>query len=144
MIISRELINPNIIINGTSYEKICHRINKFKHMFLDKGMNQNDSISVTTLNCPNDYYAALFAAWELGFKVITCSDRILKTKKDAKHMLDAVQYMITIHSKWFRGYQEFCVHDLNKPLDPNNSGGLTRMDLKDGLYADVINLYNQI
>mgnify|MGYP003325120166 FL=1 len=58
MIISRELINPNIIINGTSYEKICHRINKFKHMIHDKGMNQNDSISVTTLNCPNDYYAA--------------------------------------------------------------------------------------
>ena len=142
MIISRELINPNIIINGMTYEKICHRINKFKHMFLDRGMNQNDSITVTTLNCSTDYYAALFAAWELGMKVITCSDRILKTRKDAKHMLDAVEYMITTISKAFRGYQEFCVHDLNKPLDPNNSGGLTRMDLKDGLYADVINLYN--
>ena len=90
MIISRELINPNIVINGMTYEKICHRINKFKHMFLDRGMKQHDSISVTTLNCPNDYYV-LFAAWELGFKVITCSDRILKTRKDAKHMLDAVK-----------------------------------------------------
>ena len=50
--------------------------------------------------------------------------------------------MITIHSKKFTAYQEFCVHDLNRPLDPNNSGGLTRMDLKDGLYADVVNLYS--
>ena len=142
MIISRELINPNIIINGTSYEKICHRINKFKHMYLDKGIKKNDSISVTTLNCPTDYYAALFAAWELGLKVITISDRILETKKNTKHMVGASQYMITILSKHFRGYQEFCVHDLNKPLDPNNSGGLTRMDLKDGLYAEIVNLYS--
>lgn len=142
MIISRELINPNIIINGTSYEKICHRINKFKHMYLDKGIKKNDSISVTTLNCPTDYYAALFAAWELGLKVITISDRILKTRKNTKHMVGASQYMITILSKHFRGYQEFCVHDLNKPLDPNNSGGLTRMDLKDGLYAEIVNLYS--
>ena len=81
MIISRELINPNIIINGTSYERICQRINKFKHMYLDKGIKQHDSISVTTLNCPNDYYAALFAAWELGIQVITCSI-------DGRYMLD--------------------------------------------------------
>ena len=55
MIISRELINPNIIINGMTYEKICHRINKFKHMFLDRGMNKHDSITVTTLNCSTDW-----------------------------------------------------------------------------------------
>ena len=142
MIISRELINPNIVINGTSYEKICHRINKFKHMYLDKGVKQHDSISVTTLNCPNDYYAALFAAWELGIQVITCSDRILKTREDAKHMLDGVKHLVDVLSKNFTAYREFCVHDLNRPLDPNNSGGLTRMDLKDGLYAEVVNLYS--
>ena len=142
MIISRELINPNIIINGMTYEKICHRINKFKHMFLDRGMNQNDSITVTTLNCSTDYYAALFAAWELGMKVITSSDKTLKSKKDTQHMLDTCKYMITTVSKAFRGYQEFCVHDLNRPLDPNNSGGLTRMDLKDGLYGEIVKLYS--
>ena len=70
MIISRELINPNIVINGMTYEKICHRINKFKHMFLDRGMKQHDSISVTTLNCPNDYYAACLRHGNLDLKLL--------------------------------------------------------------------------
>ena len=52
-------------------------------MYLDRGVKQHDSISVTTLNCSNDYYA-LFAAWELGIQVITCSDRNIKNKKRCK------------------------------------------------------------
>ena len=30
------------------------------------------------------------------------------------------------------------VHDFHKPIDPNNSGGLTRMDLKNGLFQKLI------
>ena len=74
----------------------------------------------------------------LASQVITCSDRILKTREDAKHMLDAVKYLVDVLSKNFTAYQEFCVHDLNKPLDPNNSFHR----LKNLKYFMLTNLYS--
>ena len=33
------------------------------------------------------------------------------------------------------------IHDLYRPIDPNKSGGMTRMDLKDGLYRKILEKY---
>ena len=60
---------------------------------------------------------------------------------------DSLAHMNKVVSENFTNYKNrtfltaFTIHDLYKPIDPNNSGGLTRMDLKDGLFRKILEGY---
>ena len=49
--ITRELINLDFyhVTEGMDYTTLCKRINKFKHLFLSKGMQKGDNVSIGTL-----------------------------------------------------------------------------------------------
>ena len=68
--ITRELINPNFyhVTENMDYATLCKRINKFKHLFLSKGLKKGDNISVGTLTGNTNMIAGHFAVWELGLK----------------------------------------------------------------------------
>ena len=141
MIISRKLINPNFyhVTENVDYKTLCKKINKFKHLFLSKGATKEDNISVGTLTADTDTIACYFAIWELGMSLALVEVSAFSS--------DSLAHMNKVVSENFTNYKNrtfltaFTIHDLYKPIDPNNSGGLTRMDLKDGLFRKFLEGY---
>ena len=141
MIISRKLINPNFyhVTENVDYKTLCKKINKFKHLFLSKGATKEDNISVGTLTADTDTIACYFAIWELGMSLALVEVSAFSS--------DSLAHMNKVVSENFTNYKNrtfltaFTIHDLYKPIDPNNSGGLTRMDLKDGLFRKILEKY---
>tara|TARA_B100000282_G_scaffold164864_1_gene119314 strand:- start:25 stop:1002 length:978 start_codon:yes stop_codon:yes gene_type:complete len=148
--ITRELINPNFyhVTENVDYKTLCKKINKFKHLFLSKGATKEDNIGTGTLTADTDTIACYFAAWELGMTLFLTNDEVL-AKEHSKELLymDSLVYMNKIISENFTNYNNrtylssFMIHDLYRPIDPNKSGGMTRMDLKDGLYRKILEKY---
>ena len=137
--ITRELINPNFyhVTEDMDYATLCKRINKFKHLFLSKGLQKGDNVSVGTLTGNTNMIAGHFAAWELGLKTFILNNQILSG--DTDFYISALKFLMhAIDEHCDPSIRIDVVHDFYKPIDPNNSGGLTRMDLKNGLYRKIL------
>lgn len=142
--ITREIINPNFyhVTEDMDYATLCKRINKFKHLFLSKNLKKGDNLTINTLTTTTDMIASYFAAWELGLKthivpeglLMGDTDFYVKAISNLLHALQNAEPLLT-------GWSFLAIHDFNKPIDPNNSGGLTRMDLKDGLFRKFLEGY---
>ena len=148
--ITRELINPNFyhVTENVDYKTLCKKINKFKHLFLSKGATKKDNIGVGTLTADTDTIACYFAAWELGISLFLANDGTLAKETSGELMYsDSLAHMNKVISENFTNYNNriflssFVIHDMYRPIDPNKSGGMTRMDLKDGLYRKILEKY---
>ena len=148
--ITRELINPNFyhVTENVDYKTLCKKINKFKHLFLSKGATKKDNIGVGTLTADTDTIACYFAAWELGISLFLANDGTLAKETSGELMYsDSLAHMNKVISENFTNYNNrtflssFVIHDMYRPIDSNKSGGLTRMDLKNGLYRKILEKY---
>lgn len=140
--ITREIINPNFyhVTEDMDYATLCKRINKFKHLFLSKGLKKGDNISIGTLTGNTNMIAGNFAAWELGLKTFIVNNKILSG--DTDFYISAMKFLLhAIDEHCNPSIRLDVIHDFNKPIDPNNSGGLTRMDLKNGLYRKILEAF---
>ena len=102
-------------------------------------MQKGDNVSIGTLTGNTNMIAGHFAAWELGLIPFILNNQILSG--DTDFYIRALKFIMHMQDEHCDPSMRInVVHDFHKPIDPNNSGGLTRMDLKDGLYAEVVNL----
>ena len=140
-IITREIINPNFyhVTENMDYTTLCKRINKFKHLFLSKGLQKGDNVSIGTLTGNTNMIAGHFAAWELGIKTFLVNNIILSG--DTHFYIEGLKHLMYALDKTCTDIRADVIHDFNMPIDPNNSGGLTRMDLKNGLYRKILDAF---
>ena len=90
----------------------------------------------------------LFCSLGTWYDSLSNHDEVL-AKEHSKELLymDSLVYMNKVVSENFTNYNNrtylssFMIHDLYRPIDPNKSGGMTRMDLKDGLYRKILEKY---
>ena len=139
--ITRDLINPNFynVTEDMDYATLCKRINKFKHLYISKGLKKGDNISIGTLTANTNMIACHFAAWELGIKTFLVKNIILSG--DTHFYIEGLKHLMYALDKTCTDIRADVIHDFNMPIDPNNSGGLTRMDLKNGLYRKILDAF---
>ena len=115
--ITRELINPNFyhVTEDMDYATLCKRINKFKHLYLSKGMKKGDNVSVGTLTGNTNMIAGHFAAWELGLKTFILNNQILSG--DTDFYINALKFLMhAIDEHCDPSIRIDVVHDFNMPV----------------------------
>ena len=71
MIITRDIIRCDTTINGYSKNDLCEFINYWKIKLLDLGAKPGDKIGLSFDTGEIHYYALIFAAFELGMRVVS-------------------------------------------------------------------------
>ena len=104
--ITREIINPNFyhVTENMDYATLCKRINKFKHLFLSKGLKKGDNIGIGTLTGNTNMIAGHFAAWELGL-----SFKNLYSKRTIRYYLGILTFYMNVVLKNFTSLMNIAI-----------------------------------
>ena len=98
MIITRDIIRDDATFNTHSKHDLCEFINYWKVKLLDLGAKPGDKIGLSFDNAEIHYYAIIFAAFELGMRVISLhrpnsEKECLSPKSNAHLPLDYFVYL---------------------------------------------------
>jgi hypothetical protein len=98
MIITRDIIRNDTIINGYSKNDLCEFINYWKINLLDLGAKPGDKIGLSFDTGEIHYYSLIFAAFELGMRVVSLhrpnsEKECLSAKSNAYLPLDYFVYL---------------------------------------------------